>query len=147
LGNHSYSHPLLLVMEPVNYEEKQIDLDQQILEKVTGVHCTLFRPPHGFHTPWLLRAAAKRGLTSVGWSEDASDWHDLSSSQIADKIIKDARPGNIILLHGGLNLKHGVDRSPTINALPTIIARLKAQGYRFVTIPELLHLSESHSEN
>jgi len=143
LGNHSYSHPFLLAVEPSNYEGKQIDRNEQILEAVTGVHCTLFRPPLGIYTPWLLRAAAKRGLTSIGWSDDGNDWHDLSSAQIASKILKNAQPGNIILLHDGLNLSHGIDRSKTVDALPIIIAKLKAQGYRFVTVPELLRMDRS----
>jgi peptidoglycan/xylan/chitin deacetylase (PgdA/CDA1 family) len=138
VANHSYSHPFFLALEPSKYQGRQIDSDEQILESVTGVHCTLFRPPHGFHSPWLLRAAAKRGLTSVGWSENASDWRNVTSAQIADRIVRHARSGNIILLHDGLNVAHGVDRSKTVNALPAIIANLKAQGYRFVTIPELL---------
>ncbi|MGA2261490.1 MAG: polysaccharide deacetylase family protein [Acidobacteriota bacterium] len=141
VGNHSYSHPVYLALEPSKYEGRQIDMDEQILETVTGVHCTLFRPPHGFHSPWLLHAAAKRGLTSVGWSENASDWRNVTSTEIADRIVRNARPGNIILLHDGLNLAHGVDRSRTVNALPPIIANLKAQGYRFVTVPELLGIS------
>jgi peptidoglycan/xylan/chitin deacetylase (PgdA/CDA1 family) len=135
----------LLAVEPSNYEGKQIDRNEQILDAVTGVHCTLFRPPLGLYTPRLLHQAAKRGLTTVGWSEDGSDWHDLSSTQIADKIIGNARPGSIIVLHDGLNLGHGVDRSKTANALPTIIASIRAQGYRFVTIPELLHIARSRS--
>jgi peptidoglycan/xylan/chitin deacetylase (PgdA/CDA1 family) len=141
IGNHSYSHPFFLALEPSKYERMQIDLNEQILERVTGVHSTLFRPPRGLYTPWLLRAAARRGLISVGWSEDGSDWHDISSAEIAGKILKRARPGNIILLHDGLNLVHGVDRSRTVDALPVIIANLKAQGYRFVTIPELLDIA------
>jgi peptidoglycan/xylan/chitin deacetylase (PgdA/CDA1 family)/glycosyltransferase involved in cell wall biosynthesis len=143
IGNHSYSHPFFLVMEPSGYEARQIEAAERILEKVTGAHCTLFRPPGGFRTPWLLRVAARHGLTAVGWSEDASDWNHVSSAEIAARIIRNAKPGNIILLHDGLNLKHGVDRSDTIKALPRIITTLKARGYRFVTVPELLHLAES----
>ncbi len=141
LGNHSYSHPFFLAVEPSKYEAKQIDSCEHVIEATTGVHCMLFRPPKGLYTPWLLHTLAERGITCVGWSEDGSDWHNLSSSQIAGRIIKDARPGNIILLHDGLNLVHGVDRSNTVKALPTIISTLKTQGYRFVTIPELLKMA------
>jgi len=141
VGNHSYSHPFFLAVEPSKYEAKQIDSCERVIETTTGVHCTLFRPPRGMYTPWLLHTLTARGITCVGWSDDGSDWHNLPSSQIADKIIKNARPGNIILLHDGLNLVHGVDRSNTVKALPTIISTLKAQGYRFVTIPELLNMA------
>jgi len=143
IGNHSYSHSLFLAAEPSNYQKRQIDQDERIIEQATGSHCTLFRPPRGIHSPWLLGAAAKRGLVSVGWSEDAKDWTNVSSAKIAAEIIRKARPGNIILLHDGLNLKHGVDRSKIVDALPNIIASLKARGYRFVTVPELLAASTS----
>ena len=143
IGNHSYSHPFFLVMEPSGYEEQQIAVTDRILEKAAGVHCTLFRPPRGFRAPWLLRVAGKCGLTSIGWSEDAGDWNHVTSAQIAERIIRNARPGNIILLHDGLNLSHGVDRSETVKALPKIITSLKAQGYRFVTVPDLLNMAVS----
>jgi len=141
VGNHSYSHPALLAVEPSKYEGKQIDSCERVIETTTGVHCTLFRPPKGLYSPWLLHTLADRGITCVGWSEDGNDWNNLTSSQIADKIIKNAHPGNIILLHDGLNLVHGIDRSNTVKALPTIISTLKSQGYRFVTIPELLQMA------
>ena len=112
----------------------------------TGVHSTLFRPPHGFHSPWLLRAAAERGLTCIGWSGNGSDWRNVTSAQITDRIVKRARPGNIILLHDGLDLAHGVDRSRTVTALPIIIDNLRDQGYRFVTIPELLGAGRAQPE-
>ncbi|QYO64351.1 hypothetical protein [Leptolyngbya sp. 7M] len=50
-------------------------------------------------------------------------------------MLADVQPGGIVLLHDG-----GGDRSKTVAALPTIIRSLKAQGYRFVTVPELLQL-------
>ena len=49
-----------------------------------------------------------------------------------------AHPGAIILLHDGLNLTRHPDRSATVDALPTIIHRLREKGYRFVTVSELL---------
>jgi len=53
--------------------------------------------------------------------------------------VRDAEPGSIILLHDGMNLTHGADQSATVRALPTIIRELRSRGYRFVTVPELLH--------
>jgi peptidoglycan/xylan/chitin deacetylase (PgdA/CDA1 family)/glycosyltransferase involved in cell wall biosynthesis len=141
IGNHSYSHPLLLALQSPRYQGRQIDRSAQIIEAVTGVRCTLFRPPHGFHSSWLLSAVAARGLTAVGWSENASDWHKVAGPEIAARIVKRARPGNIILLHDGLNRAHGVDRSRTVSSLQAIITNLRAQGYRFVTVPELFKIA------
>jgi len=143
LGNHSYSHPLLLAVQTSNYQQRELESNEQLIEAVTGAHCTLFRPPRGLYTPWLLRTAARHGFTTVGWSEDASDWNQVPSAQIADRIIRNARPGNIILLHDGLNLTHGADRNQTVQALPVIIRSLKDEGYRFVTVPELLSMART----
>jgi peptidoglycan/xylan/chitin deacetylase (PgdA/CDA1 family)/GT2 family glycosyltransferase len=138
IGNHSYSHPIFLALETNKAQDRQIDLAEKTIQDVTGVHCVLFRPPHGYKTPWLLKAVQKRGMVSVEWAEDSADWTNATSSQIVANVLKSVRPGNIILLHDGSNLTHGVDRSQTLKALPEIIKDLKAQGYRFVTIPELL---------
>jgi peptidoglycan/xylan/chitin deacetylase (PgdA/CDA1 family) len=43
-----------------------------------------------------------------------------------------------VLLHDGDELRHGSDRSQTVEALPRIIEGLQAQGYRFVTVPQML---------
>jgi peptidoglycan/xylan/chitin deacetylase (PgdA/CDA1 family) len=47
--------------------------------------------------------------------------------------------GAIILLHDGLELKPDADRRETVRALPVILSQLKARGYRFVTVPELIN--------
>ncbi len=145
IGNHSYSHPFFLALEGSRNEDRQIDLAEETIEKTTGVHCSLFRPPYGIRSPWLLKNVEKRGLTCVEWSESGIDWNNVTSVQIAEKVIVNARPGNIILLHDGMRLKHGADQSKTVNALPTIIATLRAEGYRFMTISELLRLVHSTS--
>jgi len=51
---------------------------------------------------------------------------------LADAVVSAARPGAIVLLHDG-----GGDRSATIAALPSIIDRLRAAGYEFVTLDEM----------
>jgi peptidoglycan/xylan/chitin deacetylase (PgdA/CDA1 family) len=140
VGNHSYSHPLLLAFGSSAYQRQQLERDEKIIETATGKRCKFFRPPRGIYSPWLLKTALKLGLISIGWSDDGRDWRNVTSAQIADKIVRNAHPGEIILLHDGLNLRHGTDRSRTVQALPSIIARLKSQGYRFVSIPELLEM-------
>jgi chitin deacetylase len=143
IGNHTYSHPLFLAIEQSKQRDRQIDLAERTIEEVTGVHCTLFRPPHGFRTPWLLNTLNKREMVCVEWAEDGNDWNKVTSEQIAKKVLINAKPGNIILLHDGMELKHGYNQSETIKALPEIIEELKDQGYRFVTIPELLGIPTS----
>jgi peptidoglycan-N-acetylglucosamine deacetylase len=138
IGNHSYSHPWLLAVESAKERNRQIDLAEKIIEEATGVHCTLFRPPHGYKSPWLLQAVKNRGMLSIEWAEDSSDWMNEKSQKIAANVLKKVQPGDIVLLHDGKNLIHGADRRQTLQALPAIIEGLKSRGFHFVTIPELI---------
>jgi chitin deacetylase len=69
------------------------------------------------------------------WSADSGDWHKPSATRIATRILRQAQPGGIGLLHDG-----GGNRDQTVAALSTIIRVLKERGYRFVTVPELLEM-------
>lgn len=68
----------------------------------------------------------------IGWNIDTMDWSRPGVDHIVSQI-ESARPGDVILMHDG-----GGDRSQTIEALKTALPYLKEQGYRFITIDELL---------
>jgi len=139
LGNHSYTHKALSEFDVPDYSE--VDLAQAAIYNVTGVRPHLFRPPYGRKTPWELEYVKRKGLVTVTWSVSANDPHKPPSDAITEKVLHAARPGAIILLHDGNGIKHGADRSRTVAALPQIIESLKAQGYTFVTVPEVLGIS------
>jgi peptidoglycan/xylan/chitin deacetylase (PgdA/CDA1 family) len=86
----------------------------------------------------MMQVLAKDSLVTVTWDEAPGDWLPYSAAQLESYTIAHAHPGAIILLHDGLNLTRHPDRSATVDALPTIIDRLREEGYRFVTVPELL---------
>ncbi|MFH0802864.1 MAG: polysaccharide deacetylase family protein [bacterium] len=134
IGNHTFSHANLLMKahEGVIGEVKR---GEEAIFRATGVSCKIFRPPHGFKNTEVIRACQRRGLTVVGWSEMASDWNEKNPDVIVSKIIERAQNGAIVLLHDG-----GGDRSRTVEALPEIIMSLQEQGYRFVTIPQMINL-------
>ena len=68
----------------------------------------------------------------IGWNVDTNDWQKPGANVIFDRIMQ-AEPGNIILMHDG-----GGDRSQTVEALRNALPKLREQGYRFITIDELL---------
>lgn len=68
----------------------------------------------------------------------AEDWKKPGVDVIADRVVNKVKNGSIVLLHDGDGLVHGGDRSQTIAATAKIIRRLKEQGYRFVTVDEIL---------
>lgn len=133
IGNHTWAHPTA----PLAPQAEVRDTDA-ILEKTLGIEPVLFRPPYGLMKNGLAQVAEQDRQTVVLWSASGADWSKKATSgSIASQILKMARPGGIALLHDG-----GGDRSPTVAALPRIIRELSAQGYRFVTVPELLAMSK-----
>jgi len=138
VGNHTCSHPDLAALEPPTLIGQQLLCTDAAIWQAAGVHPALFRPPHGYRSPWMLRRAHALGYLTVEWNDSADDWRRPPAEVIAQRVVKHARPGAIILLHDGLNTDASPDSSRTLAALPLIIQELEARGYRFVTVPELL---------
>jgi peptidoglycan/xylan/chitin deacetylase (PgdA/CDA1 family)/glycosyltransferase involved in cell wall biosynthesis len=139
VGNHSESHPFALAMEPAADQRREIDRAERTIHAATGVYPRIFRPPQGLRSPWLMQVTERDSLETVTWDDAAGDWNRLTPAEVEGRIVAQAHPGAIILLHDGLNLDWHADRSVVVKALPSIIERLRREGYRFVTVPELLH--------
>ncbi|MEO0115049.1 MAG: polysaccharide deacetylase family protein [candidate division WOR-3 bacterium] len=138
LGNHSYSHNVLLPFKSEKALINDINKAEEVIYNATGVHTRLFRPPHGFRTPWMIMAIHKMGYKIITWDDMTTDYDKRSKGKdIARSIISQVKPGSIIVLHDGLNLNHGVSRENTIEALKIILKQLKAENYKFVTLKEL----------
>ena len=73
------------------------------------------------------------GLTTVMWNVDPRDWSRPSANVIINRVLYQAGRGSIILMHDG-----GGDRSQTVAALPYIIENLRSQGFKFVTLSQLV---------
>lgn len=130
IGNHSWSHP----SRPRSAVAQVRNTDNEI-KRVLGFAPNLFRPPYGILKNGMARQAMKEKQTVVMWSADAYDWKRPGAQRIANRIVRQASPGGIALMHDG-----GGNRSQTVAALPIIISTLRARGYRFVTVPELLRM-------
>ncbi len=136
IANHAWSHRYHHFSAKAAAAE--IDRTTAIIEKVTGQANYWFRPPGGRLDNGLVQYAQRDQQAVMMWSVDPRDWEPGRSSRgIQTTVVRQTRPGGIVLLHDG-----GGPRQATIKALPGIIADLKKQGYEFVTIPELLELSE-----
>lgn len=135
IGNHSLGHSYLLPFRRTASLEAELARTNAVIYRTTGERPKVFRPPHGFKTPWLIKAARREGLTVVTWSVMTTDYsRHAKADVIAKQILKKVRPGAIIVLHDGLNRGHNVDRQETVKALRIIIRRLKAEGYTFTTL-------------
>ena len=134
LGNHSMTHAY---ENEVGFERMRNDLIQAeaVIQKYQQNSPKLFRPPGGYIDNNLLKEVQVKGYKVVLWSyhQDPKDWSLPGAQTIAEHVIRHARNGDIVLLHDG-----GGDRSQTIQALKSILPTLKQQGFKFVTVSELL---------
>jgi peptidoglycan-N-acetylglucosamine deacetylase len=144
IGNHTYTHPNF---EDISHTQLrwELNLTQRLIESTVGVKSILFRPPYGIdHQPEYAEEVSKlptaqdMGYVIVGQKIDPHDWKQpagkqVRASEIVDAVVSQATEGNIILFHDG-----GGDRSQTVAALPQVIDQLRAQGYQFVAVPDLL---------
>jgi peptidoglycan/xylan/chitin deacetylase (PgdA/CDA1 family) len=134
LGSHSYSHSRLVLVSP-SYVEEEIARTDALLREVGVRGEILFRAPFGkklFVLPWVL---SRQGRKHVTFDVVPDDHATQDAELITARALEATRPGSIILLHDGWGAKPG-----TIEAAGRIIESLKAQGYRFVTVSELLAL-------
>lgn len=146
VGNHSETHPFALAFDSPRRIQSEIDRAEQTIHKATGIYPRLFRSPQGLRSPWLMRIVAGDSLETVAWDVSAIDWNPLSAKQLSDRIVSSVHPGAIILLHDGLNLVPSANREVVVAGLASVIERLRADGYRFVTVPELFGESPALQE-
>lgn len=138
LGNHSLSHQDLLFKQTY-YLWREIGHTDQLLRSLGTPGIIHFRPPRGRGFLGSLALLKLMHKQLIMWDVDPADYKKKRSPEdITRRVLRRVRPGSIVLLHDG-----GGDRARTVLASDRIITALKAQGYRFLTISELLQQSES----
>jgi len=144
VGNHTFSHPNL-IFASAPQTRTQLQECQQAITRAIGQHSPLFRPPFGGRRPETLRIARSLGLLPVMWNVSAQDWKGYSADEIKQRIRRQLRGGDVILLHDGSHTGMGVDRSQTVIATDLLIPEAKSEGFEFVTIPEMIKTAAAHS--
>jgi peptidoglycan/xylan/chitin deacetylase (PgdA/CDA1 family) len=131
IGNHSWSHPHLTRLSEYDIIE-QLEPTNDLIEDCSGQRPQLFRPPYGAYNEYVIGAAERMGMATIMWDIDPKDWKDPSPDLIAEYVVSRATSGSIVLLHEG--------HQNTLTALPIILDTLMAEGYRFITVGEMLGL-------
>lgn len=152
LGNHTYTHPNLAGASETE-TAFELSTNERLVEAYTGRRMSLFRAPYfGDAEPTtadeLIPAlrAQQAGYTIVGLHVDTEDWQRPPADTILRTALSEIgsvtpdRSANIVLLHDG-----GGDRAETVAALPRLIAALRAQGYHFVTVPQLVGVTAAQA--
>lgn len=134
IANHSWSHPSLTSLSAARLRQ-EVESTSAIIEKVTGRRPTNIRPPYGAINERVRQILFnEHGLDVIMWSVDPLDWKRPGASVVAQRLVEGAAPGGILLAH---------DIHPgTIEAMPETITRLKAKGYGFATVSQLLALQD-----
>jgi peptidoglycan/xylan/chitin deacetylase (PgdA/CDA1 family) len=140
VGNHTFGHPLLIFKSATEIREELSDC-RAALQDAIGEHSNLFRPPFGGRRPAVLRIARELGLVPIMWNVTGFDWNAPPSAVIEQKVSKQIRGGDVILLHDGGHKQIGADRAQTVLATDRLITKYKSEAYEFKTIPEMMHQS------
>ncbi|HOB19332.1 MAG TPA: polysaccharide deacetylase family protein [Candidatus Atribacteria bacterium] len=134
VANHSATHPH---MASLSKEQmiSEIVSTQKRLEELAGDRAVrLFRPPFGEYNDLLIRTCRELDIHPVQWDVDSLDWQEKGVDHMYNRVVKNVRNGSIVLFHN--NAKY------ITQALPLILDKLLAEGYKIVPVSELIHKGE-----
>jgi peptidoglycan-N-acetylglucosamine deacetylase len=134
MANHSFSHREFRHLSGMEIMQ-EISKSEDEIYSITGQHTKLFRPPGGYYNNTIVETAENAGYTVILWTwyQDSKDWSKPGVQQIVNRVISNAHPGDIVLFHDRISGK-----SQTAKALRGILPVLQQQGYRFVTVSQLI---------
>jgi len=128
IASHSAAHRRLTELSG-DEQREEIAGGKRLVEEAAGVSVRYFRPPHGdFNLASLKIAQASDQIVSL-WNVNPADYDDITAQEIVDRVLAQHRDPAVILLHTG--------RPQTIAAIPEIVRRYRALGFRFTTIGKL----------
>jgi peptidoglycan/xylan/chitin deacetylase (PgdA/CDA1 family) len=134
IGNHSYTHPRLVFTLP-NKIQSEVNKTNSAIRKAGYKGEIMFRPPYGKKLVYLPYYVNKIGMKTIMWNIEPESYGDSygNTEAIISNVTNSVSPGSIIILHA-MN-----DKVATRNAIEPIINNLKADGYKFVTVEQLLN--------
>lgn len=140
-GNHSYSHERM-VFKSYAFMENEIDDTSRLIRETGFDGEIVFRPPGCKKLLFLPMALRQRNMITVTWDIEPDSYPDVAASpeSITEYVLDHARNGSIILLH----VMHGGN---SLDAVPSIVKGLREMGYEFITVNELLELSDEQPES
>ena len=129
IGNHTRTHLRLPGLRP-DQIRAELNNNTIVIDRAAAYRVRLFRPPGGQFDDRVTAEAAKEGMLTVLWSNNTGDWQAKDPRWIANRVLSDIQPGDIILLHE--------DYPQTLAAMPSILEGLRARGFRAVTVSALM---------
>ncbi|MBQ2593299.1 MAG: polysaccharide deacetylase family protein [Candidatus Riflebacteria bacterium] len=134
IGNHTWNH-LSLAKNTTETGLKSLRKTNDLITGLTGKRCNIVRPPYGATSARVRSMLQDNGWHQILWDSDSRDWQNKNPDVILYRVMKSLEPGGIILFH---DIHPGAAKM-----LPTLIRALKSEGYRCVTISELIALKHA----
>jgi len=131
--SHTFTHARLTTLDTEKIAD-ELDHSARQIQSLTGKYPLLMRPPYGSINTDVINTINEKGYTAILWSLDSLDWALQDDSEIANNVISNIRPGEIILMHSGRS------NHSTPKALPKIIESLTSSGFIFERLDTLLSL-------
>lgn len=137
IGNHTFSHEKLTQLGQEECRE-EIKRNEELIQNLSHKKPVILRPPYLDYNDETTRFISHLGYSMIGaLNIDATDWEQPGVKFILEKTRKHIKSGGILLFHDGYG-----DRSQTITAVRQFVPELVSQGYKLVTVSELLQLAE-----
>ena len=146
VANHSFQHAHLGTMRGTAYWRREIRGTDEVVHRIIGRWPALFRPPMGFKTHHVMRAAKQQGHTVVTWTRRAYDGIRANSHQIVERL-NHVDSGDIVLLHDGAVAPFRVRIESTERALSTLLHRWRSQDVIVQPLDQLLGVSAYASDS
>lgn len=139
IGNHSWSHQRMIFKSP-SFIRREFEQTDAII-RASGYRGPIHvRAPYCkklVGVPWYL---ARQGRIHVTFDvePETSSRIDRDKNELLSHVIDKVRPGSIVLLHPWY-----ASRAHIREILPVIVDELRAKGYEFVTVDQLLKLRDA----
>ena len=106
---------------------EQVNRTNELIYDITGENPAYLRPPFG---DWHEKLDCEANMVEVLWDVDTLDWSSQNHNEIVNKVLKNVKENDIILMHDGYET--------SVTAAMEIIDTLRERGYEFVTVDEIL---------
>jgi peptidoglycan/xylan/chitin deacetylase (PgdA/CDA1 family) len=124
LCDHSEHHDMRMQLKGPTYATNELEGPYNLFLELTGAPPQFYRGPGGVLSPWIISEAHRLGMRVLLWDTDPGDYRKPGAEMIQNRIALSIQRGGVALMHDG-----GGDRSQTVEQLPGLIDRLRAEGY------------------
>lgn len=128
IQNHGYKHVHFNSLSAAQAAE-QINSAEKVIQKTTAKKTRYFAPPYGEKNQQLLQVVSDLDYYLIMWSVDTIDWQRPSPEVIVKRVMNKVHNDAIILMH---------PTDPTVKALPDLLGALKQEGYKMISIDEMV---------